>query len=257
MRGGLQTEIESEFDFGMRKIKGAYLPIDMSFPRPFRDLRREIIGTEDAQRSKRHVNMTPSIWTWRPKQSTCRSGGPWCGPQVGTLRCRQDRQSRIRPYANIITNMMMERLASPNGPTKGRIHGPPTRKAPDSVAFVQCAGSRDENHLPYCSYICCMASLKQATYVREQYPGGQDLVFYIDMRAPGQRYEKFYRTSKPIRTFFSSKARWPKSMRCRHRKRHRGGRKCCNRGKDHQTVEMVVLATGMQPTLAKRSFPRI
>ena len=51
------------------------------------------------------------------------------------------------------------------------------------VAFVQCAGSRDENHLPFCSGICCMASMKQATYVREQYPEAKIYIFFIDIRA--------------------------------------------------------------------------
>ncbi len=56
---------------------------------------------------------------------------------------------------------------------------------------MQCAGSRDENHLPYCSYICCMASLKQATYLREKDPETEVHIFYIDLRTPG-RYEQFY-----------------------------------------------------------------
>jgi quinone-modifying oxidoreductase subunit QmoA len=90
----------------------------------------------------------------------------------------------------IITNMMMERLTAPNGPTEGKILRPGDNKEPESYAFVQCAGSRDENHLEYCSYICCMATLKQVTYIRERYPEAKITVFYIDMRSPG-KYEKF------------------------------------------------------------------
>ena len=84
--------------------------------------------------------------------------------QIGALVYLPSAQIRARidnlgfgTYSNIITNMMMERMASPNGPTKGQVQRPSDKKGPDSVAFVQCAGSRDENHLPYCSYICCMA----------------------------------------------------------------------------------------------------
>ena len=91
---------------------------------------------------------------------------------------------------NVITNVMMERLAAPNGPTGGKILRPADQKAPESVAFVQCAGSRDENHLPYCSYICCMASMKQMTYLRKRYPNAKIYVFYIDLRTPG-KYEHF------------------------------------------------------------------
>jgi quinone-modifying oxidoreductase subunit QmoA len=66
-------------------------------------------------------------------------------------------------YPDVIANVEMERLAAPAGPTGGKILKPSDGKPPKKVAFVQCAGSRDVNHLPYCSGICCLASLKQAT----------------------------------------------------------------------------------------------
>jgi quinone-modifying oxidoreductase subunit QmoA len=92
---------------------------------------------------------------------------------------------------NVVTNVIMERLASENGPTQGKIVRPSDQKEIKSVGFVQCAGSRDENHLPYCSAICCMASMKEATYVRTQYPEADIHLFYIDVRSPG-RLEDFY-----------------------------------------------------------------
>jgi quinone-modifying oxidoreductase subunit QmoA len=93
-------------------------------------------------------------------------------------------------YPNVLTNVMLERMASPDGPTRGKILRPSDGKPPRSVAFVQCAGSRDRNHLPYCSGVCCTASLKQATYIHEQYPEAEITVFYIDLRTPG-RLEDF------------------------------------------------------------------
>ena len=86
---------------------------------------------------------------------------------------------------------MFERLASPTGPTGGKILRPSDGKEVQSVGFVQCAGSRDENHLAYCSGICCLASLKQATYVRERNPDSEAFIYYIDVRAMG-KYEDFY-----------------------------------------------------------------
>jgi quinone-modifying oxidoreductase subunit QmoA len=94
---------------------------------------------------------------------------------------------------NVVSNMMMERLASPNGPTQGKILRPSDGKEVKNIAFVQCAGSRDENHLPYCSYICCLASLKQSLYVREQYPDSKAQIFYIDLRTPGLYENRFLR----------------------------------------------------------------
>jgi quinone-modifying oxidoreductase subunit QmoA len=159
-------------------------------------------------------------------------------------------------YPNIITNMMMERLAAPNGPTKGNITRPSDNKAPQSVAFVQCAGSRDENHLPYCSYICCMASLKQATYVRERYPDATIYIFYIDIRAPGQRYEKFYKKIKEDEKVFLIKGKVAEV----NQEPDTGNitvvaENAVTGEKVKQTVELVVLATGMQPTAAGAKLP--
>jgi quinone-modifying oxidoreductase subunit QmoA len=93
---------------------------------------------------------------------------------------------------NVITNMMMERLASTDGPTKGKIVRPSDGKEIKNIAFVQCAGSRDENHLPYCSYICCLATLKHAMYIKEQYPDAKMQIYYIDIRTPGLYEQRFY-----------------------------------------------------------------
>ncbi len=94
-------------------------------------------------------------------------------------------------FPDVITNVMMERLASPDGPTKGRILRPSTLGEVGEVAFVQCAGSRDENHLEYCSSVCCMASLKHVRYIREQYPDAEIHIHYIDVRSSGF-FEDFY-----------------------------------------------------------------
>jgi quinone-modifying oxidoreductase subunit QmoA len=86
---------------------------------------------------------------------------------------------------------MMERLAAKSGPTAGEIVRPSDGKKVRNVAFVQCAGSRDRNHLAYCSSICCLASLKHASYVRDYNPDARVEIFYIDLRAYG-RFEFFF-----------------------------------------------------------------
>ncbi len=87
---------------------------------------------------------------------------------------------------DVINNVTLERLAAPSGPTGGKILRPSDNAAPAKVAFVQCAGSRDVNHLPYCSGVCCLASMKQAMYVKEQLPESEVTIFYIDRRTPGR-----------------------------------------------------------------------
>jgi quinone-modifying oxidoreductase subunit QmoA len=89
-------------------------------------------------------------------------------------------------FSDVIANVQMERMASVSGPTSGKIQKPSNGEAPANVAFVQCAGSRDVNHLNYCSGVCCLASLKQAQYVKEQLPEAEVTMYYIDRRAPGR-----------------------------------------------------------------------
>jgi quinone-modifying oxidoreductase subunit QmoA len=159
-------------------------------------------------------------------------------------------------YPNIVTNMMLERLAAVNGPTGGKILRPSDGKTPQSIAFVQCAGSRDENHLPYCSYICCMASLKHTTYIREQYPDAKVYFFYIDVRAPGQRYEKFYKKIKEDKNVVFIKGKVAEVSEDPQNKNITVVAENAVTGeKIRQTVEMVVLATGMQPNTALAKLP--
>lgn len=146
----------------------------------------------------------------------------------------------------IITNMMMERLAAPAGPTGGKILRPGDNKVPQSFGFVQCAGSRDENHLEYCSYICCMASMKQITYIRERYPEAPITVFYIDLRTPG-KYEKFREKlmADPKITFIKGKVADIIAEAD-------GGvtlvaENAMTGEKIKQKVDLAILATGMEP----------
>ncbi|MBS3732447.1 MAG: CoB--CoM heterodisulfide reductase iron-sulfur subunit A family protein, partial [Desulfobacterales bacterium] len=156
---------------------------------------------------------------------------------------------------NVITNMMLERLAAPSGPTQGVITRPSDQKAPESVGFVQCAGSRDENHLPYCSYICCMASLKHVTYIREQYPDARIYIFYIDLRAPGYKYEQFYDKIKEDENVFFVKGKVAEVSESPDGSVTLVAEDAISGEKTKQTVDMAVLATGMQPTAVNVKLP--
>jgi quinone-modifying oxidoreductase subunit QmoA len=250
-----ETEIASEFNFGMNQTKAAYLPFEMAFPARY-VLAPEIIGTEDAQRCKDACKYDAIDLDMESKTITLQVGAvvwatgwePYDATKIDNLGFGQ--------YENIITNMMMERMASPSGPTGGKILRPSDNGAPESVAFVQCAGSRDENHLPYCSYICCMASLKQATYVRERYPEAKIYIFYIDIRSPGQRYEKFYQKIKEDENIFLIKGKVAEVSEDPATKKITVTAENAVTGeKMHQEADLVVLATGMQPTAADLKLP--
>ncbi len=88
---------------------------------------------------------------------------------------------------NVITGNQLEEYFI-NGNENKLFDGNPLK----SIAFIQCAGSRDENHLPYCSSVCCSTSLKQAMYIREKYPDALIYIIYRDIRTPAQ-HELFYK----------------------------------------------------------------
>jgi quinone-modifying oxidoreductase subunit QmoB len=98
--------------------------------------------------------------------------------------------------SDILTNIELEELyseLSENGKSESfTVKRKSNGDAVKSIAFIQCAGSRDENHLPYCSTVCCMSSLKEAALVRKNNPDANVYIIYKDIRTPGE-YENFYR----------------------------------------------------------------
>ncbi len=248
------VERDNDFNFGMDKSKAIYLPHEMAFPMRYVIDMDACLGEECGKcvaackydaielgmaSSTFDLKVASIIWAtgWEPYDAT----------KIDNLGFGQ--------YPNIITNMMMERLASVNGPTQGKILRPSDNKEISSIAFVQCAGSRDENHLPYCSYICCMASLKQATYVREQYPDAEIYVFYIDLRTPG-RYEKFLNNVQADEKVFFIKGKVAKVTEDPETGNITVEAEDAVSGRKVQKeVEMVVLATGMAPSAANMALP--
>jgi quinone-modifying oxidoreductase subunit QmoB len=101
---------------------------------------------------------------------------------------------------DVITNVEMEELIA-----AGAITRPSDGKPARRIAFIQCAGSRDENHLPYCSAVCCRVTIKQAMVARKFDSEAEAYVLYKDIRAPGQ-YEEFYQTAQDDPGIFFTKA---------------------------------------------------
>jgi len=190
------VEISNEFNYGMDKVKAVHLPYDMAYPMNLvadADALKKVEGSADykafvesceAKGIKIDLDAKPETLEFKVNSVIWATGWkPYDASKLETLG--------FGTYANVITNVMMERLACVGGPTKGHIVRPSDGKKVNNLAFVQCAGSRDRNHLLYCSSICCLASLKQATYLRDYNPDAQAHIFYIDLRAYG-RFEFFF-----------------------------------------------------------------
>lgn len=97
-------------------------------------------------------------------------------------------------YADVITGLQFERLASASGPTHGEIRRPSDGTVPKKIVFIACCGSRDPaKGIPYCSKICCMYTAKHAMLYQHKVHDGESYVFYMDIRAGGKNYEEFVR----------------------------------------------------------------
>ena len=242
-----EIERSNDFDFGMSKTKAAYLPHNQAFPLKYVIDEKTCKGASCAKcvdackYDAIHLDMKPETVNVKVGAVVMATGwNPYDATKMDNLG--------FGKVQNVITNMMMERMAAPNGPTAGKIVRPSDGKEVKNIAFVQCAGSRDENHLAHCSYICCLASIKQATYIRELYADSKAKIFYIDMRTPGLYENRFYTKIKEDQNVSFLKGKVAKIEQGANGDVLVTAEDIHGGGKVTETFDMVVLATGMQPT---------
>ena len=261
----VESEFDNEFNYGlgsMNRRKGADLPHSMAHPLQY-VIDPRIIGTADAEKAKAACKANAIDLEMQEETVTFRAGAV-----VWATGWRPYDANKIQPYgydrfANVITNVEFERMADPKGPTGGRLVRPADGKEAKNIAFIQCAGSRDHNHLLHCSRICCMATLKQTHFVQQAWGDeGKSTIYYIDIRAI-DRFEDFYQKVKanPNVTFIKSKVASITENRTNGNpvlhgvdveSYDRDGKGYLRYATEH---DLVVLAVGMEPSIDKQSFP--
>lgn len=250
----VSAQIPNPANYGLDRIKAAYLPHGMAYPQRY-VIDPSIVGTPEGEKAK----------------AACKFGAVDLGMQEETVELkvgsvvwatgwRPYDAAKIQPYGygripNVVTSVEFERMADPHGPTGGKLLRADGKEA-KNVAFIQCAGSRDENHLRHCSRICCMASLKQTQYVREACgEEGKSTIYYIDIRAI-DRFEDFYQSvqNDPTVTFVKSKvARIALNEANGNPVLHGVDTEGYHRyAAEH---DLVVLAVGMEPEVAGVKLP--
>ena len=96
-------------------------------------------------------------------------------------------------YPNVVTSIEFERMLSASGPQGGHVVRPSDGREPRRVAFIQCVGSRDvERQHDYCSSVCCMYAMKEAVIAKEHAKEIQPTIFFMDLRAFGKDFDKYY-----------------------------------------------------------------
>ncbi|MFN3535596.1 MAG: CoB--CoM heterodisulfide reductase iron-sulfur subunit A family protein, partial [Desulfatiglandales bacterium] len=153
-------------------------------------------------------------------------------------------------FKDVVTNVEFEEMAK-----EGKIRRPSDGGEVKTALFIQCAGSRDPEHLPYCSSVCCLVSLKQATYLKEQDPEAVSYILYKDMRTIAQA-EDFYRKAQRDGNIF---------IRGSAEAVGEEGGKLYVAGYDEllgekikiEGIDLVVLAVGMVPASKPEVVPKI
>jgi quinone-modifying oxidoreductase subunit QmoA len=251
----VESEFDDEYNYGLKKRKAAYLPFNQAYPERY-VLDPRAIGTPDADKAKAACKYGAIDLDMQAQETTVTVGAI-----IWATGWKPYDAAKIQPYGydrypNVITSVEFERMLDPFGPTGGKILRPSDGKEAKDVAFIQCAGSRDLNHLKHCSRICCMASLKQTTYLREQYgDDAKGTVYYIDIRAI-DRIDDFYQNVQkdPNITFTKSKvANITQDKETGNPVLHGVDTEGYHRYSNPH--ELVVLAIGMEPSVPANGFP--
>jgi len=183
------VERPDPFDYGMSTTRAIFLSHEMAFP-----MKYAIDGAtclfEECGRCVEACAYDAIDLRMQPETIDLEVGAIIVATGWQPYDARAIANLAFEHHPNVITNVMFERMLADNGPTQGRPLRPSDGSPVESVAFVQCAGSRDRLHLAYCSGVCCLASLKEAQLLLERNPQAEAHVFYIDLRTPGT-YEAY------------------------------------------------------------------
>ncbi len=243
------VERENDFNLGLDKSRAIFLPHEMAFPHKY--VIDENVCLKDECGKCREVCKYDAInFGQSPEIIEIKVGSIVFATGWELFDVSQIPELKFGVFPDIITNLMMERMASPNGPNKGKIVKPSNGEAPKNIVFVQCAGSRDESYLSYCSGVCCSVSLKQALYLTEQDPEVNVKIFYVDLRLMG-RHEDFLN-----RVQANPRIDLVKGKVGRIREEKETGNMICEAEdilsgiKISSVADLVVLATGMVPNVS-------
>jgi len=135
------------------------------------------------------------LYNDRPKERSLDIGAVILAPGFELFDAEKKGEYGYRRFANVVSAMDYERIMCASGPFEGHIRRPSDGAEPKRIAFIQCVGSRDQDH-PYCSGVCCMYATKQAIITKEHLPEAECKVFVMDVRAFGKGFDEYYERAK-------------------------------------------------------------
>ena len=239
-------ERPNDFNYGFTKTKAAYLPHEMAFPFKY-NIDQEFCKKEACNKclevcEYNAIDFSAKEEIKEIEVSSIVAAIGWKNYDASKIENLNYSNSK-----NIITNVEFERFLATNGVNETKLLRPSDNTEPKKIAFVQCAGSRDENHLPYCSAVCCSASLKHALNIQKIYPKSEVKIFYIDMRVSG-RNEDFLTKVQQNKNIELVKGKVGKIIEIENKNLELEAEDILSGRKIKYEADMVVLATGIVPS---------
>lgn len=248
--------VESEFNLGLSQRKAIYTPFPQAVPNiPVIDTEHCAYFLNGTCRICEQVCEVKAIDFSQEEEYLEREAGAIVvATGYDIFDARQKPELGYGVYPNVITGLELERMDEAGGPTQGRILV--DGKEPQNVVFIQCVGSRDKTAgNEYCSRVCCMATAKQAYYIKHKLPETRVTVCYIDVRAYDKGYEQFYERVQKDGVIY---------RRGIVSEIYRRGDKLIVRAEDtlsgeffEEAADLVVLAVGLVPSAGTRELAKV
>lgn len=239
---------DSEFDLGLKARPSIYIPFSQALPNvPVIDRENCVHFNANGCEICEEVCPVDAIdYAQVDSLSEIETGAVILAPGFCLYDPSQKPALGYDTFPDVVSSLQFERILSASGPCDGKVIRPSDGETPESIAFIQCVGSRDAEH-NYCSSVCCMYAVKEAVMAKEHEPDLECEIFYMDIRAHGKGFDEYVERAKSLGIKFT---------RCRPSRveEHRSTRKLSIGFVDEDTQEyaersfgMVVLSAGFEP----------
>ncbi len=192
---GCPVYVSDEEQGGFNMRKAVYIPFSNAIPQI------ALMDVENCTLCGKCATVCPTNainYTMQPEDFTITAKTAVLATGFELTSMDRKPQYGLGKLQNVVSSMQMERLLAPHGPYN-RVLRPSDGKEPESIAYVQCAGSRDKSlGIPYCSRVCCMYAIKQAMLLSGALPLADITIYYMDIRAFGKGYEQFFQNAKAM-----------------------------------------------------------
>jgi heterodisulfide reductase subunit A len=188
--------LPNEYDLGLTTRKAIYTPFHQAVPSQY------VVDTENCLNKPNMTVCNRCVEACQPKcidfnlprenVLNLNVGSIIVSSGMKVFNPRTIEEYGYGKYPDVLTALEFERMLSATGPTEGELTRISDRETPKRIVFVQCVGSRDSRNFEYCSRVCCTYSIKEALLAKEHLNNLEITILYMDVRAYGKGFERFY-----------------------------------------------------------------